>query len=139
MALHTQLPIYKVAYDLLDIVTDLVKNMPRDYKQAIGSELRDQCLQMSLLVPRANIAQTKEPHLAGIIERKETLELLIRLSCDLRLISRAQYAGAKPIYDEEPAVSPAPTFADGMTAEDDRRFLELTNDLTHNYGGNARE
>ena len=34
----------------------------------------------------------------------------------------------KPIYDEEPAVSPAPTFADGMTAEDDRRFLELTND-----------
>lgn len=94
MALHTQLPIYKVAYDLLDIVTDLVKNMPRDYKQAIGSELRDQCLQMSLLVLRANIAQTKEPHLAGIIERKETLELLIRLSCDLRLISRAQYAGA---------------------------------------------
>ena len=34
--------------------------------------------------------------------------------------------------EEEPAVSPAPTFADGMTAEDDRRFLELTNDLTHN-------
>ena len=38
----------------------------------------------------------------------------------------------KPIYDEEPAVSPAPTFADGMTAEDDRRFLELTGGLTHN-------
>ena len=38
----------------------------------------------------------------------------------------------KPIYDEEPAAPPAPTFADGMTAEDDRRFLELTNDLTHN-------
>ena len=44
----------------------------------------------------------------------------------------------KPIYDEEPAVSPAPTFADGMTAEDDRRFLELTNDLTHNAIGEAR-
>ena len=26
-------------------------------------------------------------------------------------------------YDE-PAVSPAPTFADGMTAEDDSRFME---------------
>lgn len=38
----------------------------------------------------------------------------------------------KPIYDEEPAVPPAPTFADGMTAEDDMRFLDLTNDLTHN-------
>ena len=41
----------------------------------------------------------------------------------------------KPIYDEEPAVSPAPTFADGMTGDDDRRFLELTNDLTHNAIG----
>ena len=48
----------------------------------------------------------------------------------------------KPIYDEEPAVSPAPTFADGMTAEDDRRFLELTNGLTHNAkltGGGAHD
>lgn len=45
----------------------------------------------------------------------------------------------KPIYDEEPAVSPAPTFADGMTAEDDRRFLELTNDLTHNVEVQGRE
>ena len=35
----------------------------------------------------------------------------------------------KPIYDEEPASA---DFADGMTAEDDRRFLELTNGLTHN-------
>ena len=42
--------------------------------------------------------------------------------------------GIKPEYScgKFPAVSPAPTFADGMTAEDDRRFLELTNDLTHN-------
>ena len=30
--------------------------------------------------------------------------------------------------------SPEPTFADGMTAEDDRRFLELTSGLTHNAG-----
>ena len=41
--------------------------------------------------------------------------------------------------EEEPAVSPAPTFADGMTAEDDRRFLELTNDLTHNAIAQGRE
>ena len=34
-------------------------------------------------------------------------------------------------------VSPAPTFPDGMTAEDDRRFLELTNDLTHNAPAQA--
>ena len=29
MALHTQLPIYKVAYDLLSVAVDYVRNMPR--------------------------------------------------------------------------------------------------------------
>lgn len=32
MGIHTSLPIYKVAYDLLNVVTELVKNMPRDFK-----------------------------------------------------------------------------------------------------------
>lgn len=39
MAIHTQLPIYKVAYDLLDVVTDLVKNMQRDFKRSIGEKI----------------------------------------------------------------------------------------------------
>lgn len=33
MATHTQLPIYKASYDLLDVVTDLTKNMQRDWHQ----------------------------------------------------------------------------------------------------------
>ena len=28
---HIHLPIYKVAYDLLDKITDLAKNMPSDF------------------------------------------------------------------------------------------------------------
>ena len=39
MALHTNLPIYKVAYDLLNVITDLVKNMPRDFKSSIGGKI----------------------------------------------------------------------------------------------------
>jgi hypothetical protein len=40
MALHTELPIYKQAYDLFDAITDLAKNMPRDFKASIlGSTL----------------------------------------------------------------------------------------------------
>jgi hypothetical protein len=41
MALHTQLPIYKVAYGLFDTIMDLAKNMPRDFKASIGGKLRD--------------------------------------------------------------------------------------------------
>lgn len=35
MALHTTLPIYKAAYTLFDLITDLAKNMPRDFKHSI--------------------------------------------------------------------------------------------------------
>jgi len=38
MALHTSLPIYKAAYTLFDLITDLARNMPRDFKHSIGGK-----------------------------------------------------------------------------------------------------
>jgi hypothetical protein len=94
MALHTNLPIYKVAYDLLDIITDLAKNMPRDFKASIGGKLRDECVDIVVLIFRANVAREKAPHLGTLIERLQVAELLLRLSRDKRLISTGQYAKA---------------------------------------------
>lgn len=94
MALHTTLPIYKVAYDLLDVAVDLVKNMPRDVKLVIGGELRDGCLKVLVLVFRANVSRDKATHLTELIERIQEIELLLRLSRDKRFISTAQYAKA---------------------------------------------
>ena len=94
MALHTQLPIYKVAYSLFDLSTDLAKNMPRDFKQGIGGKLRDECVEIVVLIFRANCSKEKAPHLETLIERLQVAELLLRLSRDKRLISTAQYAAA---------------------------------------------
>lgn len=94
MALHTELPIYKVAYDLLDAITDLAKNMPRDFKQSIGGKLRDEGVEIVTLIFRANCAREKAPHLETLIERLQVAELLLRLSRDKRLISTGQYAKA---------------------------------------------
>lgn len=94
MALHTQLPIYKVAYDLFDTVTDLAKNMPRDFKASIGGKLRDECVEIMVLIFRANCAREKAHHLESLIERLQVAELLLRLAKDKRLISVAQYAKA---------------------------------------------
>lgn len=88
MATHTQLPIYKVAYDLLDVATDLVKNMPRDFKQSIGGKINSECVEIVVLIFRANCAQDKAPHLLELIERLQVAELLIRLAKDKRLISQ---------------------------------------------------
>ncbi len=94
MALHSELPIYKVAYDLLGIVLQLVRNMPRDVKLQIGGALRDECVAITVLIFRANVARDKAPHLLEVIERLQVAELLLRLSHDLRFIGQKQYAAA---------------------------------------------
>ena len=94
MATHTQLPIYKVAYDLLDVVTDFVRNMPRDVKASIGGKISAECIEIMVLVFRANVAQDKTARLLELIERLQVAELLIRLAKDKRLISTADYAKA---------------------------------------------
>lgn len=77
MALHTDLPIYKVAYDLLDAITDLARNMPRDFKQSIGGKLRDEAVEITVLIFRANCAQEKAQFLAELVERQQVAELLM--------------------------------------------------------------
>lgn len=94
MANHTTLPIYKVAYDLLDVITDLAKNMPRDFKQSIGGKLRDEAVEVVTLIFRANVSSDKSIHLSILLERLQVTELLLRLSRDKRLISTGQYAKA---------------------------------------------
>ena len=80
MALTNQLPIYKVAYDLLDSVTDSVRSMPRDFKQSIGGKISAECVEIVVLIFRSNCARDKAPHLGELIERLQVAELLLRLS-----------------------------------------------------------
>ncbi|QUN56092.1 four helix bundle protein [Burkholderia cenocepacia] len=94
MALHNQLPIYRAAYGLLDDVTTLVKNMPRDFKRSIGEKISAECIEIMVLVFRANVASDKAPHLVELLERLQVIELLLRLSMDKRLIARDGYAAA---------------------------------------------
>jgi hypothetical protein len=92
MAIHTELKIYQAAYQLLDASTELVKNMPRDFKASIGGKIRDECLEITVLIFRANVSRDKAPHLLSLLERLQVANLLLRLSRDKRLISIPQYA-----------------------------------------------
>ncbi|RQG50068.1 four helix bundle protein, partial [Pseudomonas aeruginosa] len=49
MAMHTELQIHKTAEELLGLTLSLVRNIPRDLKQIIGSKLRDESLQILVL------------------------------------------------------------------------------------------
>lgn len=97
MAIHSELPIYKAAYDLLGIATDLVRNLPRDIKSNIGGKIRDECIEILVLIPRANAANDKAPHISEILERVQVVEFLMRLLRDKRFISVKQYARAAQV------------------------------------------
>jgi hypothetical protein len=99
VSLHHQLPIYKVTYDLLGLVVDVVKNMPRDFKQSVGGAIRDECVKITVLVFRANVSEDKVPHLTELLERLQVAELLLRLSRDKRFVSIRQYAAAVKLTD----------------------------------------
>ena len=99
MALHTTLPIYKEAYELLKLATTVTKNMPRDFKGSIGGEIRELCVQSVILIARANSAQEKASHLSVLLEHIHSAEILFRLSKDMRFISTGQYAAAITLTD----------------------------------------
>ncbi len=94
MALHSTLPIYKVTYQLLMLATEITRHMPRDFKATMGAKVREECLELVVLIYRANAATDKVPHLDRMIERLQVTELLFRLAADLRLIAVKQYARA---------------------------------------------
>ena len=99
MAIHTALPIYKVTYDLLCLVTAITRNMPRDFKSSIGGKIRDECVALVILIYRANCTKNKVPYLDTLLERLQVAELLLRLSRDMRLIATKQYGEAIRLTD----------------------------------------
>lgn len=99
MALHTHLPIYKQAYDLLQLAAELSRHMPRDFKSSFGARLRDECVAMLVLIGRANAAAQKAPHITELLERLQVTQLMLRLAHDMRFISRGQYARAVQVTD----------------------------------------
>jgi hypothetical protein len=79
--MHTELPIYKVAYDLLSLATDITRNIPRDLKAGLGAKVRDECID-------------KRQHLTMLVERVQVIEFLLRVFRDKRFISVPQHAAA---------------------------------------------
>ena len=94
MALHTELEIHRVAEDLLGLSLDLVRNIPRDLKQVVGAKIRDECLQVLVLIGRANMTREKLPHINLLLESIWMLNYLLRALTNRGLISKGQHAKA---------------------------------------------
>ena len=94
MALHTDLEIHKVAEELLGLALVMVRNIPRDLKQVVGSKIRDECLQVLVLIGRANMSRDRLNHLNQLLESVWMLNYLLRALTNKGFISRGQHATA---------------------------------------------
>ena len=92
MARHEHLPIYKQSYELLQQAVHVTKDFPREFKFTVGQRLRDEILQLLVLIYRANGRREKEPVIAEILENILVVELLIRLCHDMRSLPKKHYA-----------------------------------------------
>lgn len=87
MAQYQHLPIYKVTYELLQLVTRKTKDFPRDFKYSLGDKIRDECIDLVVSIYKANSGVDKQQSIKNILERVQVIELMLRLSKDMNLLS----------------------------------------------------
>ena len=99
MALATDLPIYRPAYDLLQLLAKLTQQYPRGYRQGLAREVFAEAQAVVVGIFRANCTTDKTPALEVMREHLETLRLLLRLSKDLHLISSGHFGATVELTD----------------------------------------
>lgn len=93
MAQYKHLPIYKTTYELLEKVTRKTKDFPRDFKYSLGDKIRNECIELVVFIYKANtLRNQREENLKQILERVQVIELMLRLSKDLRLLNVAAFS-----------------------------------------------
>lgn len=99
MAKYEHLPIYKQTYDLLIRTMIATKDFPREYKYTLGQKMKDEIVELVVLIYKANSALDKEQHIAMILERVQVIQLLMRLSHDMKILTRKHYAAIAEMTD----------------------------------------
>lgn len=93
MAQIKHLPIYKTTYELLELIVRVTKGFPRDFKYSLGDKIRGEVIDLVVFIFKANATKQERVENAGkIIERIQVIELLVRLTKDLRLINVKQFS-----------------------------------------------
>jgi len=99
MALATDLPIYRAAYELLMLVTKLTQQFPRGYRQGLARDICSVSQDLVKHIFQANCTTNKSPIIERLREELATLQLQLRLSKDLHLISAGQFGATVVLTD----------------------------------------
>jgi hypothetical protein len=88
MALFTELPVYKLGYDLLIAVYERTKTFSREYKYTLGERLKNETTDMLINVYKSNKSkkETRLQHIDNARQNIEVVRLLLRICKDLKII-----------------------------------------------------
>lgn len=100
MARYKHLPIYKTTYELLQLITKHTRNFPKDFKYTLGAKIRDEAIDLVVFIYKANSSRdARLQYLSDLIARLQVIELLLRLSKDMRLLSTSAFASLVTLTD----------------------------------------
>jgi four helix bundle protein len=91
MALYENLPVYKVAYDLLMQTYRLCTNMERSYRYTLGERIQKEMTELMLNIYRANSDRDKRAHLQAAKENITVVRLLCRVAHDSKQIQMKHF------------------------------------------------
>ena len=92
MAQYQHLSLYKTTYDLLLQLMHTTKNYPREFRYSIGERIQNYITEILLDIYKANSAKDKTPFIRDILEKNTLLDVLLRVSFDLKILSLEKYA-----------------------------------------------
>ncbi len=75
------------------------KNFPREYKYTLGQKLKDEVIELVVLIYRANSEKDRQRHIGAILERVQVVQLMIRLAHDMKILPRRHYAALAEMTD----------------------------------------
>jgi hypothetical protein len=92
MATYDNLPVFKASYALLLLLFNGARHMQRDYRYTLGERMKNDMLELVVLIFRANSRPEKKPYLSKARERIEVVRLMLRLAHDLKQLPLKNFA-----------------------------------------------
>ncbi|MDP3052655.1 MAG: four helix bundle protein [bacterium] len=100
MAQFAHLPIYKKSYDLALFMHCLTITFPREHRYTFGAGLKENSIELLLLIIQANSKIDKREVLEKASEKLEEIKILVRLGHDLKIIGIKKYEESARISEE---------------------------------------
>ena len=100
MAKAEDLPIFKAAYDLLERLMELSKELPKFFRYSVGTRMVDLCLDLLGHIYRANMSmEGRAQVLTDLLIDYRQLQMLLRVCYRQKAFSSGRYAEMISLLD----------------------------------------